>query len=353
MAQAAPLLAAGQELLSQARAATAAAEAVLADATLKVRERVTIEGRTVARMLDREQRAAHGLSWLATYVESVRQLTSYAERMAAAGTLGETEELIVRIGIGEYLSQIAGGIPISQNEIVRPSDFGLSMMQVASRLGTPQVEALIASGNTAARRARLAVTVPYYEFREVLTVRSEDEHLEFKEATNNFHFEELVDYCVALANEGGGRMLLGILIEPGRVFRHHWGRTITESETTLFSTLTLHFNPHYYNAAYARAHGHPGIVANPLLVFTTVFGLTVEDLSEGGGPFLGVNELSYHQPVYPGDSLRAQSVVLDRRISESLKGFGIVTWHTTGFNQRDEAVIDFKRTNLVRQREAA
>ena len=63
--------------------------------------------------------------------------------------------------------------------------------------------------------------------------------------------------------------------EPGRVFKHHWGRTITESESTLFSTLTLHFNPHYFNAAYARAHGHPGIVVNPLLVFTTVFGLTV------------------------------------------------------------------------------
>ena len=102
--------------------------------------------------------------------------------------------------------------------------------------------------------------------------------------------------------------------EPGRVFKHHWGRTITESESTLFSTLTLHFNPHYFNAAYARAHGHPGIVANPLLVFTTVFGLTVEDLSEGGGPFLGVNQLTYHQPVYPGDSLRAESVVLDRRV---------------------------------------
>ncbi len=51
--------------------------------------------------------------------------------------------------------------------------------------------------------------------------------------------------------------------EVGRVFRHHWGRTITESESTLFSTLTLHFNPHYYNAAYAQAHGHPGVVANP------------------------------------------------------------------------------------------
>jgi len=132
--------------------------------------------------------------------------------------------------------------------------------------------------------------------------------------------------------------------EVGRVFRHHWGRTITESESTLFTTLTLHFNPHYYNAAYAQAHGHPGIVANPLLVFTTVFGLTVEDLSEGGGPFLGVNELTYHQPVYPSDSLRAESVVLDRRVSDSHKGFGIVTWHSKGFNQREELVIDFKRT---------
>jgi acyl dehydratase len=141
--------------------------------------------------------------------------------------------------------------------------------------------------------------------------------------------------------------------EPGRVFKHHWGRTLTESESTLFSTLTLHFNPHYFNAAYARAHGHSGLVVNPLLVFTTVFGLTVEDLSEGGGPFLGVNQLTYHQHVYPGDSLHAESIVLDRRVSESQKGFGIVTWHTRGFNQRDELAIDFKRTNLVRTRESA
>ncbi|HEX2888688.1 MaoC family dehydratase [Vineibacter terrae] len=137
---------------------------------------------------------------------------------------------------------------------------------------------------------------------------------------------------------------------PGRVFRHHWGRTITESESTTFTTLTLHFNPHYYNAEYARAHGHPGLVVNPLLVFTTVFGLSVEDLSEGGGPFLGVNELSFHGSVYPGDTLTARSLVLDRRLSDSMKDFGIVTWHTEGFNQQDQRVIDFKRTNLVRLR---
>ena len=70
------------------------------------------------------------------------------------------------------------------------------------------------------------------------------------------------------------------------------------------------------------------------------------------GSFLGVNELTFHQPVYPGDSLSAESIVLDRRTSDSHKGFGIVTWHTKGFNQREELAIDFKRTNLVRLRNA-
>lgn len=134
----------------------------------------------------------------------------------------------------------------------------------------------------------------------------------------------------------------------GHVYDHHWGRTITEAESTRFSTLTLHFNPHYYNAEYAKAHGHPGLVANPMLVWATVFGLTVEDLSEGGGPFLGVNELTFHHPVYPGDTLRARSTVLDKRLSDSMKDFGIVTWHTEGFDQRDQLVIDYKRSNLVR-----
>ena len=72
----------------------------------------------------------------------------------AEGRLGEIEELLVRIGLGEYLAQILGGIPISQGEIVRPADLGLSAAAVAARV-TPEVEALIASGNTAQRRARL------------------------------------------------------------------------------------------------------------------------------------------------------------------------------------------------------
>jgi (2S)-methylsuccinyl-CoA dehydrogenase len=154
MPQAAHSLAEGHQLVSLAQAATVAAETILSDAAAKVRERVQIEGRPVNRLLDREQRATHGLAWLATYVEAVRQLAAYAERMHLSGQFGETEELLVRIGIGEYLAQIVGGIPISQGEIVRPSDVGLSLSAVAARM-TPEVDTLIASGNTTEHRARL------------------------------------------------------------------------------------------------------------------------------------------------------------------------------------------------------
>ena len=142
------------DLVEFAREATAAVDALLADAVAKVRERVMVEGHAVGRLLDREQRATHGLAWLATYVEAVRQLASYTERMTGGDTLGEMEEHLVRIALGEYLAQIVGGIPMSQGEMVRPADLGLSMAQVC-RAHQPTVEGLIASGNTAERRARL------------------------------------------------------------------------------------------------------------------------------------------------------------------------------------------------------
>jgi (2S)-methylsuccinyl-CoA dehydrogenase len=144
---------AGVRLTAQAREATRATEALLAEATAAVCKRVTAEGHMVDRLLDREQRATHGLAWLATYVESIRQLTAYAERMHAGDSLGELEALLVQIGIGEYLAQIAGGIPMSQGEIVRPSDVGLSPEAVAARLSGP-LQALAMSG-TVERRAQL------------------------------------------------------------------------------------------------------------------------------------------------------------------------------------------------------
>jgi (2S)-methylsuccinyl-CoA dehydrogenase len=143
----------GPDLASVTREAVRAAEAVLQDATRAVRSRVAKDNQTVDRMLDREQRATHALAWLATYVEGVRQLCAYAQRMHEAGRLGELEQLIVEIGLGEYLAQIQGGIPMSQGEIARPADMGLSAAAVERRMAGP-LEEFFTAGNER-RRARL------------------------------------------------------------------------------------------------------------------------------------------------------------------------------------------------------
>jgi (2S)-methylsuccinyl-CoA dehydrogenase len=142
----------GPDLTSLSAGAVAAAEGVLQDATRAVRARVATDNKPVDRLLDREQRATHALAWLATYVEAVRQLCAYAERMREAGRLGELEQLIVEIGLGEYLAQIAGGIPMSQGEIARPADMGLSASAVERRVAA-SLE-FFSAGNVE-RRARL------------------------------------------------------------------------------------------------------------------------------------------------------------------------------------------------------
>ena len=138
--------------------------------------------------------------------------------------------------------------------------------------------------------------------------------------------------------------------EVGQVIEHHWGRTLTDGDNSLFSTATCHWNPMYLNSAFAQAHGHPAAVMNPMLVLCTAVGLSVEDLSEAGGPFLGVDGCRFHAPVFAGDTLTATSTVVDMRESASRPGTGIVTWHTEARNQRGELVVDYQRTNLVAKR---
>lgn len=148
-------LSAAPDLLALAGAAARDAAALVGEATRRVRARVAADGKKIsAERLDAEQHAAHGLAWLATYAEAVRELASYAERLAGEGRFGETEELLVRIGLGELLDQIFGGIPMSQGEIVRLPALGLTARE-AGRFRSEAVEALIADGNTPARRARL------------------------------------------------------------------------------------------------------------------------------------------------------------------------------------------------------
>ena len=156
MPSAATAMPAGLELIATLRQGVAAVEALFADARRAVAGRVVADGRLVPHTLDREQRAAHGLAWLATYVEAIRQLAAYAQRLMETDTLGEVEDLLVRIGAGEYLAQILGGIPMSQGEIVRLADLGLTPAAVAARV-TPAVDSLIATGNSAGHRERLAM----------------------------------------------------------------------------------------------------------------------------------------------------------------------------------------------------
>ena len=137
-----------------AETAGVALSALLGDAVAAVRRGVLQDGRVSAALVEREQHACHGLAWLATYAEAVRELAAYGRRLAAEGRLGETEELLIAIGAGEYCAQVFGGIPMSQGEILRLPAMGLSASAIATRR-VPAIDALIDGGNTAAHRARL------------------------------------------------------------------------------------------------------------------------------------------------------------------------------------------------------
>ena len=135
-----------------------AIQELLARATASLRDRVGEGGKLSAAKIEREQHAAHGLAWLATYVEAIKEMIAYGRRMDAEGRFGETEALMTQIGVGEYLAQIFGGIAMNQGEIIRLSDFGLAGGDIA-RFRTDAVETLIATGNTPASRARLAALI--------------------------------------------------------------------------------------------------------------------------------------------------------------------------------------------------
>ncbi len=146
--------AAAPGLIDIAAPALQAVDNLVKAAASNVRARVVVDGRIDAALMDGEQRATHGLAWLATYAQALRQIAGYAERMSAEGRYGKIEDQLARMAFAEYLAQIFGGIPMSQGEMVRLSDLGLDAATIAAAR-TSEVEALIATGNTAPERAHL------------------------------------------------------------------------------------------------------------------------------------------------------------------------------------------------------
>ena len=160
------------DLLDLTAAALPQVEAVLADATSKLRAKVDAKGKVSGAALEQHQFAAHALSWLATYVEALRQMRGWAGRIEGGGRFGEMEALILQIGFGEYLAQIAGGIPMSQGETARLADLDTSW--------TPGGAAatLIAAGNSPAARARLVALMRDNHGRATFGATGLDEDLE-------------------------------------------------------------------------------------------------------------------------------------------------------------------------------
>ncbi|HEX5777551.1 MAG TPA: acyl-CoA dehydrogenase family protein [Xanthobacteraceae bacterium] len=195
--------AAPTNLLALAEEASAAAEAILSDATASLHARLWKDDRIDTEAFEREQHAAHGLAWLATYTAGVRQLTAYAARLGDAGRLGPAEEALVRIGLGEYLAQIFSGIPMSQTEILRLSALGLSSERVNARMNA-SVRELIESGTAPETRARFILLSDAQDGSELTGPANLDDTLEaMREAMRRFADERVTPHAHEwhLANE--------------------------------------------------------------------------------------------------------------------------------------------------------
>jgi (2S)-methylsuccinyl-CoA dehydrogenase len=142
------------DLMTLTAEAIAPVETVFEAALAAVRAMVMENGRVSGTLVEQNQTAAHGLAWLATYVESLRQMQHWAGQLNDEGNFGEVEQLLLQIAFGEYLWQIYGGIQMNQGEIVRLQDLGLTQDDMRA-LMVPAVMTLTQGANTQAARSRL------------------------------------------------------------------------------------------------------------------------------------------------------------------------------------------------------
>ena len=165
------------DLLTLTGAAVAPAETVLEAAKEAVRAMVVVDGRVSSRAVEAHQSAAHGLAWLATYVEALRQMQKWSEGLKEAGKFGEVEQLIHQIAFGEYLHQIAGGIAMNQGEVVRLQEMGLGW-DALSGFQCSEVQTLMARGNSQAARTRLVELMQERSAETTVGATGLDEELE-------------------------------------------------------------------------------------------------------------------------------------------------------------------------------
>lgn len=135
--------------------------------------------------------------------------------------------------------------------------------------------------------------------------------------------------------------------EPGDVYDHWPGKTITESDNNLFSLITMNHHPVHLDQKYASEKQHGKVLVVGTLVFSLVVGMTVRDVSGNAIANLIYENIDHLAPVHIGDTIYASTVVLEKHISKSKNDRGIVYVETTACNQDDIKVLSFRRKVLV------
>lgn len=138
--------------------------------------------------------------------------------------------------------------------------------------------------------------------------------------------------------------------KPGDVFKHWPGKTITEMDNHLFSLLTMNQSPLHIDDHYMKNHQYGKILVNGTLVFSLVVGMSVRNTSGKAVANLEYERITHDGPVFQGDTIYAESEILEVRVSKSQPNRGIVYLESRAFNQNNEKVLTLRRRFLVSKR---
>jgi acyl dehydratase len=139
----------------------------------------------------------------------------------------------------------------------------------------------------------------------------------------------------------------------GDVYKHPYGRTVTETDNVWLTNVTMNVNPMHFNEAYAAGTEFGERLVDGLFVIALAVGMSVVDVSVNATANLGYDDVRHHAPVFHGDTIFAESEVLAKRESDSRDHVGIVTTELRAYNQDDELVLSLERTPMVLKREHA
>jgi acyl dehydratase len=139
--------------------------------------------------------------------------------------------------------------------------------------------------------------------------------------------------------------------EVGAIYKHWPGRTITEYDDTLFCMITMNHHPLHIDANYAEETPYKKRVVVGLLVLSIAVGMSVPDVSGKAIANLEFENVKHLAPTFHGDTIYAETTVLDKKLSSSRPDRGVVTVETIAYNQHGEQVLSFKRRAMVPTRE--